>query len=152
MWICWTLISLVQMGSKLWFRSSYEAAHYAHLIGGGLIGVMSLASLLLILRKKSWQLDLTTDHTMQGFIFLILLLIFIILGVVGHVMRYSKPEWDYNAVYWVNWFHIHGMHVLIPFAHVVCAFGVFAHFGEGPFSTGAVIVTVGVFLALFFGF
>ena len=113
MWVAWTVFSILQIGSKRWFSSSVTIAYYAHLIGGTIISILSVSSFIVVLQHFNWNLMLQNTHTVSGFTFLCLALIVVLVGVVGHFMRYTDKEWDVNLVLTVNAVHKYGAWIII---------------------------------------
>lgn len=115
MWVAWTVFSVIQIGSKRWFSSSVVIAYYAHVISGSIIAVLTISSFIVVLQYFNWMLLFNSTHSITGFTFLILALIVIGVGVVGHFMRYTAEEWDVNLVLTINAVHKYGGWVIIAF-------------------------------------
>jgi hypothetical protein len=107
--------AIIQIGSKRWFSSSVVIAYYAHVISGSIIAVLTISSLIVVLQYFNWMLLFNSTHSITGFAFLILALIVIGVGVVGHFMRYTAEEWDVNLVLTINAVHKYGGWVIIAF-------------------------------------
>jgi len=124
MWISWGLFSIVQIGSKRWFSSSYKIAYWTHVVGGSLITISTLAAFFIILRKFSWKLDLINLHRVSGFTFLLLAFIVVGFGITAHFMRYTNAEWNTKVVLILSKIHKFGAWTIICIGNIVCYIGI----------------------------
>jgi hypothetical protein len=81
MWFCWSVISLGQLYTNRYAKHWWKYRHTIHNVLGLLSGVLTVASIIIILNWIGWTFYFDQYHNVAGLVFMILCLLLILGGI-----------------------------------------------------------------------
>ena len=103
MWITWTILGLVQLGTNRWYSYVTNRGQYIHAAFGFTILAMTMAVAFMLTYYIPFVIN-RSIHTQFGFSMLIGVVIIVLLGIAAYYTK-QNTEWNTKRVLLIRFFH-----------------------------------------------
>lgn len=95
MWFTWTILALVQLGTSRYMKHYWRYSQMIHNTVGIFSGIISIASLIIILKSVHFQFYWAHWHNILGTAFIGILFSLVLGGIFAiTIKRFSNFEWQ----------------------------------------------------------